>query len=173
MGDEPPRLRACDGLPPILRHSSAASELREEPDPDLIRGARDDPSARDNFEALRGVGAFDDLHRPASDFLQCALQFGSRMTAIGEDMTQQRAGDGNGFQQVRRPVQSSGIRSPGSNADPPHILDIGAVNGKTDQQSEGNGDDMTLASLYPLAGIIASDPAALRCFHALAVDHTR
>ena len=95
------------------------------------------------------------------------------MTTIGEDLTQQRVGDGNGFQQVRRPVQSSGIRSPGSSADPPHILDIGAVNGKTDQQSEGIGDAMTLASLDPLAGIMASDPAALRCFHALAVDHTR
>ena len=123
MGDEQPRLRACDGLLPILRHSSAASEPRE--------GALDDPSARDNFEALRGVGAFDDLHCPASDFLQCALQFGSRITTIGEDITQQRVGDRDGFQQVRRPVP---------------ILDIGAVNGKTDQQSEGIGDDMAVST---------------------------
>ncbi len=53
------------------------------------------------------------------------------------------------------------------------ILNIGAVNHEADHQSERVDDDMTLASLYLLARVIARNSAAFRGFHALTVDHAR
>jgi hypothetical protein len=45
----------------------------------------DDPSAGQNFEALRRVGTFDDFYRPFADALQSLAQFISGITTIGED----------------------------------------------------------------------------------------
>ena len=42
---------------PVLGHAATPSEPRE--------GAFDHPAPRDDFEALHGIGAFDDLQRPA------------------------------------------------------------------------------------------------------------
>ena len=85
-------------------------------------GEPDGPSEWINFGALRGVEAFDDVRRPASDFLG-ALQFRARTTLSAYGIMQCRIGDRDGFQQVRRPVPASGI---------------GAVTGKTDLQSSGS-----------------------------------
>lgn len=62
--DEEPGLCTGDGFLPVLGHAAAPSEPRE--------GAFDHPATRDDFEALRGVGAFDDLQSPAPDLLQSA-----------------------------------------------------------------------------------------------------
>ena len=56
MSDERPSNGAGDGRLEILRQSTTATEPCE--------SSFDDPSARQNFEALRGVGAFDDFDRP-------------------------------------------------------------------------------------------------------------
>ena len=140
MGDEEPRLRTFNGFLPRLRHSAAPSQPRE--------GALDHPAARDHLETPVGVRAFDDLQRPAPDLFQAPPQLGSGIPAIGEDMAQQRVGGRDRFQQARRAVT---------------ILNIGTVNGKADQEPDGIGDDVTLAPLYPLAGVIAS-PLRFRWF---------
>ena len=73
-------------------------------------------------------------------------------------MAQQWIGARDGFKQVRRPIT---------------ILNIGTVNGKTDQQANGVSDYVTLTPLDPLTSIIASHPATFSGFHALTVDHAR
>jgi hypothetical protein len=73
-------------------------------------------------------------------------------------MTQQRVVGRYGLQQVRRAVA---------------ILNIGTMYGKANQETDGVGDDMTLAPFDPFAGVIAPDPAAFSGFHALAIDHAR
>ena len=135
---------------PVLGRAATPSEPRE--------GAFDHPATRNDFEALGGVGAFDDLQRPAPDLLQSTLQLGSGIAAIGEYMTQQRVVGRYGLQQVRRAVA---------------ILNIATMHGKANQEADGVGDDMTFAPFDPFAGVIASDPAAFSGFHALAVDHAR
>ena len=87
VGDEEPGLSGSDGFFPILCEPSTSSEPCER--------AFDDPSARQNLEALGVIGAFDDLHRPVADPVQGAAQFGSGVCAIGEQVAQPReAGDG-------------------------------------------------------------------------------
>ena len=120
---------------PVLGRAATPSEPGE--------SAFDHPAARDDFEALGGVGAFDDLHRPAPDLLQSSFQLGSGIAAICEYMTQQRVVGRYGLQQVRRAVA---------------ILNIGTMHRKANQEADGIGDDVTLASIDPLAGVIALTP---------------
>ncbi len=75
-----PQASALATVFPILGHAATPSEPRE--------GAFNHPATRNDFEALRGIGAFDDLQRPAPDLLQRPLQLGSGITAIGKYMTQ-------------------------------------------------------------------------------------
>ena len=56
MGDERPGNGAGDGRFEILCQSATATEPCE--------STFDDPSAGQNFEALRRVGTFDDFYRP-------------------------------------------------------------------------------------------------------------
>jgi len=67
MGGEQPGLGGGDGFLPILGQSAAASEPGE--------GAFDNPAARQDLEALGGIGTFDNLHRPLADLFQGAMQF--------------------------------------------------------------------------------------------------
>ncbi len=60
MGDEQSGLGAFDGILPILRQTAAATEPCE--------SAFHDPSAGQHLEAYGGIGALDDLQRPASEF---------------------------------------------------------------------------------------------------------
>ena len=53
------------------------------------------------------------------------------------------------------------------------VLDIGAVDDQTDQQTQRIGDDMALAPVDLLARVIAPKTTAFSGFHALAVDHAR
>ena len=68
VGDEEPGLSGSDGFFPILCEPSTSSEPCER--------AFDDPSARQNLEALGVIGAFDDLHRPVADPVQGARSLG-------------------------------------------------------------------------------------------------
>ena len=58
MGDGGPCCGAFDGFFPVLGETAAPAEPCE--------GAFDDPSAREDLEAVGLVGALDDLDRPAS-----------------------------------------------------------------------------------------------------------
>jgi len=48
----------------------------------------DNPSAWQNFEALRRVRTLDDFYRPFADALQSLAQFISSIATIGKDMAQ-------------------------------------------------------------------------------------
>jgi hypothetical protein len=84
MGDIDPGLGAGDGFFPVLAEASAPAEPGE--------GALDDPAARDDFEALRGVGAFDDLDGPRADPGERRTQLRPGVAAIGEDVAKPWAG---------------------------------------------------------------------------------
>ena len=64
MSDEEPRLCGGNDFFPILGQSAAAPEPGE--------GALDDPASGQNFKAVGGVRALDDLHRPVADFVEIA-----------------------------------------------------------------------------------------------------
>ena len=93
-----------------------------------------------------GIGAFDDLDRPAADLGKCGPEFRSSIAAVGEDMAQPGEGLAHGAQH-----QGSAVA----------VLNIGAVNHQSDQQAERIGHDMALAALYLLARVEAGDPAGL------------
>ena len=80
MGDECPGNGAGDCRFEILCQSATATEPR--------KSTFDDPSAGQNFEALRGVGTFDDFYRPFADAIQRFAQFISGIATIGKDMAQ-------------------------------------------------------------------------------------
>ena len=61
----------------VLRHPAAASGPCE--------CAFDHPSSGNDFKALRGVGALDDLNGPAGDLLDRPAQLGPAIAAIGEE----------------------------------------------------------------------------------------
>ncbi len=50
----------------------------------------DDPSTRQDFEALCGIGSLDDLDGPCADAAQRVAQFVTGIAAIGEDVAQPR-----------------------------------------------------------------------------------
>ncbi len=47
------------------------------------------------------------------------------------------------------------------------------MHGKADQEPDGIGDDVTLAPLDPLTGIIPANPTTFSGFYALTIDHAR
>lgn len=124
--------------------------------PQPCKGAFNDPAARQNMKALGGIGALDDLDGPFAHAGERAAQFLSGISSIGKDMTQPREAAAD-----RRQHADGAVR----------ILDIGGMDENEDQKAAGVGDDMALAPLHFLAGIIATGAAAFRGFHALAIDH--
>ena len=80
MGDERPGNGAGDCRFEILCQPATATEPCE--------SAFDDPSARQNFEALRRVGALDNFDRPFAHAFQRPAQFLPGIAAVGEDMAQ-------------------------------------------------------------------------------------
>ncbi len=103
------------------------------------------------------VGAFDDLNGPAPDGFQGVAQLWPGLAAIGKNRAQHGKPHGHGFQHIRRTVP---------------VLEPGTVPHPSDQQAKRVGDDRALATLDPLAHVIAGNPAPFRGFHALAVEDT-
>lgn len=132
VGDEDLCLGAGDGFFPILGKAPAASEPG--------KGAFDDPAARQKFEVLGDVGAFDDLQVPIADPGQCAAELGSGVAAVGEHMAQPGKARANGSEHTGGVVP---------------ILNVGAVHHQPYHQTERVGVDMALAALDLLPGIIA------------------
>ena len=124
MSDERPSNGAGDGRLEILRQSTAAAEPCE--------SSFDDPSARQNFEALRRVGAFDDFDRPFAHAFQRLAQFLPGIAAIGEDMAQPW------IERADRGEHARGAIA---------ILNAGFMHDEPDQIALRVGDDMALAAL--------------------------
>ena len=149
MGNERPSNGAGDCRFEILCQSATATEPCE--------STFDDPSAGQNFEALRRVGTFDDLYRPFADALQSLAQFISGIATIGKDMAQP------GIARADRSKDARGAIA---------ILNAGFVHDEPDQIALGVGDDVALAALDLLACVKAPWTAAFRGFHRLAVNHS-
>ena len=75
------------------------------------------------------IRALDDLHGPVSNLRQCTLKLGSGIAAVGEDMAQPGEGIADRLEDQGRAVA---------------VLDIGAMDDQSDQQTERIGDDMAL-----------------------------
>ena len=147
MGDEYPRLNGSDGFLPVLRQSAASSEPCE--------GSLNDPAHWQNLEAPGGIGPLDDLDRPVAEAAHGSLEFRPGIAAVREDVSQPGPAGPDGAQDRWRSVA---------------ILNAGRVNHEPDQQAERVGDDVPLATLDPLAGVEATNPAALGGFCALTID---
>ncbi len=103
------------------------------------------------------MGAFDDLNGPAPDGFQGVAQLWPGLAAIGKNRAQHGKPHGHGFQHIRRTVP---------------VPEPGTVPHPSDQQAKRVGDDRALATLDPLAHVIAGNPAPFPGFHALAVEDT-
>ena len=80
MGYENPGKGAGDSRFKVLGKTSAASEPSE--------GTLDDPAARQNDEAFRQIGSFDDFDRPFAFTGECLSKFLAGVAAVGEDVAQ-------------------------------------------------------------------------------------
>ena len=150
MGDEDPCNGACDGGLEVLGEPAASIEPCER--------SLDNPSARQNLEAFRGIGSFDDFKGPGSEFGQGVLQLVTRIGAVSEDVAQPR---------IERPD-----RAEERNCAVP-ILDVSRMHLQTDGDSARRiGNDVPLAPLDLLARIITARTATFRRLHRLAVDDT-
>ena len=78
MGDENPGNRACDGGLEVFGEPAASVEPCE--------CSLDNPSTRQNLEAFRGIGSFDDFKSPGSEFGQGVLELVARIGAVSEDV---------------------------------------------------------------------------------------
>ena len=150
MGDEDPSLGGGDGFLPVLGQAAASSQPCE--------GSFDDPSARQDLEALGGIGSLDDLDPPVAGAPQRLPQLRAGVAAVGEDVAQPGPAGADGFEHGRRAVA---------------VLNRGGMDDQTDHQAEGVGHYVTLATLDPLASIVAASSSAFSGFHARAVDHAR
>jgi hypothetical protein len=92
----------------------------------------DDPSAWQNFEALRRVGTFDDFYRPCTDTLQSLPQFISGIATIGKDVAQP------GIARADRSKDAGGAIP---------ILNAGFMHDESDQVALGVGNNVALAAL--------------------------
>ena len=95
-GEEDPGLGGLDGRLEVLGQPPVSIEPGER--------ALDDPSAGQELEALHARGTVDDLQRPAADPLQCALELGPGIGAVGEDVAQAGKVAGDGGEHRRRAV---------------------------------------------------------------------
>jgi hypothetical protein len=158
VGDEEPGFGAGDGFLPILGHSTAASKPCE--------GALYDPSAArqwfafkpregagDDFEASGRVGTLDDLDCPFADFVQGISQLWPAVAAIyrregaktwrNKGITLTMDFSRPGAPSLARQAMLASLRGA--------ILYIGTMNGEADQQTDGIGHNVTLATLDPFA----------------------
>src|SRR5258707_12301091 len=87
-------------------------------------GALNNPSAREQFEALGGVGSLDDLQRPFTLSLKRVFEFLTCVAAVGEHMAEPGETGSDRDEQIGR----AGA-----------ILDVGGMNDRGDQQTAGVG----------------------------------
>jgi len=134
VGNERPSNGAGDRRFEILCEPATATEPCE--------STFDDPSAGQNFEALRRVGTFDDFYCPFADTLQSLAQFISGITTIGEDVAQPG---------IARADRSKDAWSAVA------ILNAGFMHDESDQISLGIGDDVASKPLGPPLSVVFTD----------------
>ena len=87
-----------------------------------------------------------------------SFEFIAGVAAIGKHVPQPWEAKAHHFQQIDGLVA---------------VLDVGGVDQDEHQKAAGVGEDMALAALDLLAGIITTNSAAFGGFNTLAVDHPR
>lgn len=118
--------------------------------------ALDDPAPRQNFEALGGIGPFDDLDGPTAMTSHLVAQFWPGVAAVGEDMARP-------WIALTYPLKHIYSAVP--------VLNIGRMNHDEDQNAAGVGEDMALSTLDLLICVIAANSATFRYFNRMAIDH--
>lgn len=103
------------------------------------QGSLDDPAARENHEALCGIGPLDDFEGPFADPAQRLPELFSGIAAIGKDVTQPREAFDDFGQHHWRAVA---------------VLDGGGVDHSVDQIAVGVGQDVALAAFDLLARVV-------------------
>jgi hypothetical protein len=129
VGDEQPGFGASDSLFPVLGQPTASSEPCE--------GAFNDPTARDNLKPFGCFRSLDDLHGPGADFVQSSFELGAGITAVSKDMPRPRERMPDGVEQGGSAVS---------------VLNVGAMNGQSNEQASRVGDNMALSSLDLFSG---------------------
>src|SRR5690348_15751889 len=116
----------------------------------------DYPAPGKQAKACGLIWPLDDGKRPLPHPSEGRFQLFASITAIGEDVAQPREEIADRSQYADRAVP---------------ILDVGAVHLGADQQPGGVGDDVALAPVDLLAGVVPARSAALSGLDRLAVDH--
>ena len=104
-------------------------------------GSLDDPAPGKQAKAFGLIRSLDDCKRPLPHSGEGGLQLFAGITAIGEDVAQPREEIADRRQHADRAVA---------------ILNVGAVHLGADQQPGGVGDDVALAPVDLLAGVVAA-----------------
>jgi hypothetical protein len=117
----------------VLRQPAASSKPRE--------GPLDDPSARDDFEALRLIGALNDLgDQERQNLLLRRPEFWSLIATVGEELAQKRVQS-----EQRRQHQLAAVA----------ILNISGMHNRVQQQAYRIDEDMALLALDLFPRIVA------------------
>ena len=120
------------------------------------QGALDNATSRQNHKACRRIAALDGLDCPVTDLVEGSRQLGPAVAAVGKDVAPPRIEKAGGGQDQGRAVT---------------ILDIGGMNHSRDGQAECVGQQVALAAVDLLTGIIAARAAGLGGLDRLAVDN--
>src|SRR6266851_3825589 len=146
-GDHEPGESTFDGGLEILGETAVSVEPGD--------GALDHPAALDEVEARGGLDALDDFDRPLAELFECGLEFVAGVAGIGEDMAQPGKGIADGGEEERGSIT---------------ILEACFMHDRADQQARCVGQDVALAALDLLAGVIPSRAAGFGGLDRLAVD---
>lgn len=117
---------------------------------------RDHPAPWQKLEAFGGIAAPDNFDRPTSEFGKGTFELVSGVAAISKNMAQPGIGFSDRGQNGNRAVA---------------VLNVGGMHMQSDQMARSVGDDVALAPIDLLAGVVAARAAAIRGFHRLTVDH--
>jgi len=118
----------------VLAQTAIAAEPSE--------GSLDNPTLGQNLEAGHVVAAFDDLQDPVAQF-SCPVDQFPGVSPIGPDQLEPREFPDQLGQHQLGPVA---------------VLDVGGMHDHSQEQAQGVYNDVPLASLDLLAGVVAPGP---------------
>lgn len=134
-----------------IERSKSLARRRHRPSQAKVRSTTQRRGRTSNPFALSDRLTISSTKRP--DLLELALQFWTRIAAVGENVAQPRPTLQDRLQNGRRAVA---------------ILDAGTVDDEADHQPGGVGNDVALAAIDLLARVKPPDSAAFRRLHRLA-----
>jgi len=150
MGDEKPSNFGAGGALEVSGETTASAEP--------CKRAFDDPTSRQELEALDPGWSLDNLDGPLSAMGECFEKLFAAVNPVGKDVS--KLGK----------ALSQALQERDSTMD---VLNIGGMNVDCQQKSIGIGDDVPLASMNPFARIEAAWTAGLCCRSTLAIDDGR